>query len=162
MGSLISELSYLINKISIPGWLGVLGERTKKYEGCQWMPHRLQKQHSLKKSALKTVVDTLVRHFEVPKIGFCTSSYFFVRARGHSKAIRSMRFRYKSLGAEINDPKGHTHASKFTIDQRFSISFSPLLSLETVGNMIVFNLFDVSLSCRLVVSLQSIFGHRYC
>ena len=56
------------------------------------MSFHSQKQQSLKKSALKAVVNSLVGHFEVPKMHFCIPTYFFVRAHGHSKVIQSTRF----------------------------------------------------------------------
>ena len=83
------------------------------------MSYRLQKQHSLKKSALKPGVDSLIIHFEVLRMHFRNPSYFFVRVRGHSKVIQLTRFPYKRLLAEINDPKDHTKYCKFTIGQGF-------------------------------------------
>ena len=109
VGSLISELRHPINKISIWGWLGVLGERTKKYEECQSMSFHPQKQQSLKKSALKAVVNSLVRHFEVPKIIFTFRHIFLSVLTGILKWFSRRDFHKNALQLRLTTPKA-THS----------------------------------------------------
>ena len=125
------------------------------------MPFHSQKQQSLKKSALKTGVVALVRHFEVIKINFYSPAYFFVRAHDDSKAFCSTRFPYKGVFAEINDLKGHTQPCKFTIGERF-LSVSLCYYLAKLLRIRLYSTYSmICMFWRLVVSQKSIFGHRY-